>query len=174
MQPPQGVIERPPSGKVDQTELEHRLAWARTYPRKYGLITNSTRGAWALTPEGVDAEEVDPRVVVRFVHEQSRRERQGRTESAGADEGQTEPETGGEETASWRETLMATLLEMPPDALERLCQRLLRGSGFIQVEVAGRSGDGGLEGHGIVRLARLVSRSSFIENATEVLSHQAL
>lgn len=100
LQPPQGVIEQPPPGKVNQTELEYRLAWARTYLKKYGLITNSTRGVRAPTPEGVAAEEVDPRVVVRFVHEQSRRERQGRTKSAGADEGQTEPETGGEETAS--------------------------------------------------------------------------
>ena len=52
---------------------------------------------------------------------------------------------------------MTTLLEMPPDAFERLCQRLLRESGFIQVEVTGRSGDGGIDGHGIVRLAGLIS-----------------
>jgi restriction system protein len=102
-------------------------------------------------------EEVDPRVVVRFVHEQSRRERQGRTTSTEVDERQTESETGGEETATWRETLMTTLLEMSPDAFERLCQRLLRESGFIQVEVTGRSGDGGIDGHGIVRLAGLIS-----------------
>ena len=156
LQPPQEVIEQPHPGKVNQTELEYRLAWARTYLKKYGLITNSTRGVWALTPEGVDVEEVDPRAVVRFVNEQSRRERQGRTESTG-DSGQTGAETGDEETASWRETLMTTLLEMPPDAFERLCQRVLRESGFIQVEVTGRSGDGGIDGHGIVRLAGLIS-----------------
>ncbi len=66
-------------------------------------------------------------------------------------------ETNEEEIASWRETLMTTLLEMPPDAFERLCQRLLRESGFIQVEVTGRSGDGGIDGHGVVRLAGLLS-----------------
>ncbi len=52
---------------------------------------------------------------------------------------------------------MATLLEMQPDAFERLCQRVLRESGFIQVEVTGRSGDGGIDGHGLVRLAGLIS-----------------
>jgi restriction system protein len=157
LKPPQEVIEQPHPGKVNQTELEYRLAWARTYLKKYGVITNSARGVWALTSEGVDVEEVDPRVVVRFVHEQSRRERQGRTTSTEVDERQTESETGGEETATWRETLMTTLLEMSPDAFERLCQRLLRESGFIQVEVTGRSGDGGIDGHGIVRLAGLIS-----------------
>jgi restriction system protein len=157
LQPPQEVIEQPHPGKVNQTELEYRLAWVRTYLKKYGLITNSTRGVWALTPEGVDVEEVDLRAVVRFVHKQSRRERQGRTESTEVDERQTEAETGGEETASWRETLVTTLLEMPPDAFKRLCQRLLRESGFIQVEVTGHTGDGGIDGHGIVRLAGLIS-----------------
>ncbi len=156
LKPPQEVIEQPHPGKVNQTELEYRLACTRTYLKKYGVITNSARGVWALTPEGVDVEEVDPRVVVRFVHEQSRRERQGRTTSTEVDERQTESETGGEETATWRETLMTTLLEMSPDAFERLCQRLLRESGFIQVEVTGRSGDGGIDGHGIVRLAGLI------------------
>lgn len=100
---------------------------------------------------------VDPRDVVRFVHEQSRRERQGRTEATEVDERTTESDVSDEETATWRETLMATLLEMQPDAFERLCQRVLRESGFIQVEVTGRSSDGGIDGHGIVRLAGLIS-----------------
>ena len=102
-------------------------------------------------------EEVDPRLVVRSVQEQTRRKREGRTEFSDVDEEQTEPETDEEEIASWRETLIATLLEMPPDAFERLCQRLLRESGFIQVEVTERSGDGGIDGHGVVRLAGLLS-----------------
>ena len=61
------------------------------------------------------------------------------------------------ETASWRENLLNTLLEMPPDAFERLCQRILRESGFIEVEVTGKSGDGGIDGRGIFRLAGLIS-----------------
>lgn len=46
---------------------------------------------------------------------------------------------------------------MPPDAFERLCQRLLRESGFVEVEVTGKSGDGGIDGRGIIRLAGLIS-----------------
>ena len=157
LRPSQEIVELPHPGNNNQTELEYRLAWARTYLKKYGLITNSARGVWSLTPNGHDVDTVDPRVVVRFVHEQSRRERQGRTKAIEVDERQTEPEASEEETASWRETLMATLLEMQPDAFERLCQRVLRESGFIQVEVTGRSGDGGIDGHGLVRLAGLIS-----------------
>ena len=49
------------------------------------------------------------------------------------------------------------LLEMSPSAFERLCQRLLRESGFVEVEVTGRSGDGGIDGHGTIRIAGLIS-----------------
>lgn len=75
---PQEVIERPHTGKRNRTELEYRLAWARTYLKKYGLITNSTRGVWALTPRGHEIETVDPQAVNRFVREQSLRERKGK------------------------------------------------------------------------------------------------
>ena len=66
-------------------------------------------------------------------------------------------EDSSDEIASWRETLAAALLSMSPDAFERLCQRLLRESGFIEVTVTGKSGDGGIDGHGIIRLAGLIS-----------------
>ena len=34
--------------KSNQTEIAYRLAWARTYLKKYGLLGNSTRGIWSL------------------------------------------------------------------------------------------------------------------------------
>lgn len=133
------------------------MAWARTYLKKYGMITNSSRGVWALTARGVDEQTVDPQAVVRFVSEQSLREKQGRVEPVEVVNAEAEAEAVEDETASWRETLIDALLKMAPDAFERLCQRLLRESGFIQVEVTGRSGDGGIDGHGVVRLAGLLS-----------------
>jgi restriction system protein len=58
---------------------------------------------------------------------------------------------------SWREELLNTLFQMEPSAFERLVQRILRESGFIQVEVTGKSGDGGIDGKGIMRLGGLLS-----------------
>jgi restriction system protein len=46
---------------------------------------------------------------------------------------------------------------MEASAFERLIQRFLRESGFIQVEITGRSGDGGIDGRGIMRLGGLLS-----------------
>jgi Restriction endonuclease len=53
---------------------------------------------------------------------------------------------------AWQDLLLDCLLKMAPSAFERLCQKILRESGFIKVDVTGRSGDGGIDGIGVLRL----------------------
>ena len=158
LRPPTDVVERP-HGRGRRTELEYRLAWTRTYLKKFGLITNSQRGVWSLTPDGVKFEVVDPREVVSFVQQQQHPRPSNRTQTAGNDiDDITEVvDEADDETASWREDLLEILLGMPSDVFERLCQRLLRESGFIEVVVTGRSGDGGIDGRGVIRVAGLIS-----------------
>ena len=138
-----------------QTEFEYRLAWTRTYLKKYGLLENSSRGVWALTHKGRTVETVDERDVVYFVKEQDRIAREQQLE-------ETEPDDE-EKVSTWQEVLHETLLELDPSAFERLAQRVLRESGFVQVEVTGRSGDGGIDGKGIMRLGGLLSFHVFFQ-----------
>lgn len=140
------VLHNPAKG--GHTEIEYRLAWTRTYLKKYGVLENSSRGVWALTPEGRQLDQVNPKAVRRFVQERMKKARTI-TEEDTFEESVTE--------TTWREELLDTLLEMTPSAFERLVQRLLRESGFTQVEVTGRSGDGGIDGKGIMRLGGLLS-----------------
>jgi restriction system protein len=104
---------------------------------------------WALTPKGRTQARVNPRTVRRFVQQQGAGKK---TEAVSQAEGSEEAEA----TMTWRDELMAVLLEMDPAAFERLVQRMLREAGFIQVEVTGRSGDGGIDGKGILRLGGLL------------------
>jgi restriction system protein len=53
---------------------------------------------------------------------------------------------------NWQEQTLTALAGMKPDAFERLSQRILRESGFTRVEVTGRSGDGGIDGIGVLRV----------------------
>ena len=55
----------------------------------------------------------------------------------------------------WQDRLLECLLKMKPAAFERLRQRILKDSGFIKVDVTGRSGDGGIDGIGVLRIALL-------------------
>ena len=140
------ILHNPEKG--GQTEVEYRLAWTRTYLKKYGVLENSSRGVWALTPKGRQLDRVNPKTVRRFMQEQGRKDRVVSVEDD-LDEAGTD--------ASWRDELLDTLLKIEPSAFERLIQRLLRESGFIQVEVTGQSGDGGIDGKGIMRLGGLFS-----------------
>ena len=139
------------------TELEYRLAWARSYLKAYGLLDNTERGVWVLTAKGKDVDSVDPREVTRAFRSLKREKGSkivGKGPETNGEVGVAEAEVVLEET--WRGELMARLLELAPDAFERLCQRLLRESGFVEVKVTGRSGDGGIDGVGIVRLGGLL------------------
>lgn len=140
-----------PHGEGSETEVEYRAAWARTYLKKVGLVDNSERGVWTLTPEGRATEEVDPQEVVRRVRRMQRQRRREREEEDALED------EGEEAEESWQRKLLAILGEMDPIAFERLCQRLLRESGFTEVEVTSRSGDGGIDGHGLIRIGGLIS-----------------
>ena len=155
------IIQVPYSGKANRTALEDELGWARTYLRHYGLIDSSERGVWSLTAKGHETQHVDSQAVCDSYQQylrQKRARKQTKTEEAPpAEEIENSAEDPADETASWREDLLDTLQNILPDAFERLCQRLLRESGFIEVEVTGKSSDGGIDGHGIIRLAGLIS-----------------
>lgn len=62
-----------------------------------------------------------------------------------------------EEESSHKAELLDVLKSLSPDGFERLCQRLLRASGFTRVVVKGRSGDGGIDGEGILEINPLIS-----------------
>ena len=137
------LLHNPSKGGL--TEFEYRLMWTRTYLKKYGLIENSTRGVWTLTPAGANTKSVDERQVVRSVKAQTRQSKEPSAEEE------------IDRTVEWQQQVLDAIQKMPPDTFERLAQRLLRESGFIQVEVTGRTGDGGIDGHGILRLGGLIS-----------------
>ncbi len=135
--------------KGNLTTLNYRLGWARNYLKNYGLLENSARGVWALTPQGHQTETVDSTEVRQFVQklfQQARAER---------DEAKLEEED--KDSLSWEDELIQVVQSISPDAFERLCQRILRESGFIQVEVTGKAGDGGIDGRGVVKLGNLLS-----------------
>jgi restriction system protein len=132
-----------------QTRLNYNLAWAKTYLRMTNALENSSRGVWALTKYGETLTEQDVRKIpaqVRAMHPAKKKPgRRGlKGEAERADLGRT-PE-------QWKDQLLDVLCNMKPDAFERLSQRVLRESGFTKVEITGRSGDGGIDGVGVLRI----------------------
>jgi len=138
------------------SKLSYRLAWARNYLKRYGLLENSSRGVWALTENGLRTSKVDQETVKRKVVSEDRQQRlKDKTKTSDVpDEVGTDEEL---QKYSWQEQLIEELQKISPDAFERLCQRLLRELGFQNVEVTGRSNDGGIDGKGMLRLGGVLS-----------------
>jgi restriction system protein len=139
-------------GSTSQSKIKYRLGWSRTYLKKYGLIENSGRGVWSLVSTSVDFKKLDRKEIVRAVRES---DKSTVIQSDTSDEA-VEPIEILEELA-WHQQLHKLLLSLDPSAFERLAQRLLRESGFVQVQVTGKSGDGGIDGVGIARINGFLS-----------------
>ena len=137
-------------GDGPQSEFAYRCGWSRTRLRRIGAVDNSARGVWAITEPGRRIGSANE--ALELVRRQEKDYRSGSRDAAarlaGADEHVAE--TTGED--SWQAALLEVLRGIEPSAFERLCQRLLREHGFTRVEVTGRSGDGGIDGTGVLRV----------------------
>jgi len=141
-----------PSGV--QSRFENQVHWARFYLVKADYIDSSQRGVWSLTEKGRTTGKVSDdeiQLILKTVNGQTKREKLNET-STTIDTDPTLLELG-----SYREELANLLQSLPPAGFERFCQRLLRESGFQEVAITGHSGDGGIDGIGILQVNPLVS-----------------
>ncbi|MGV3617308.1 MAG: restriction endonuclease [Fimbriimonas sp.] len=142
--------------KGGENAVANEIHWARDYLRRLGLIDGSVRGVWTLT---------EPGAKTYLTLGQARELRSGLysqlalalgTSPTPSASGISEEDEPAEESAQ-APTLLETIKALSPPGFERLCQRLLREAGFIEVKVTGQSGDGGIDGHGILQMNELVS-----------------
>lgn len=140
------------------TEIEYRLAWARTYLKGMNALNNSSRGVWSVTEAGRQMDDQALQEAHSFYRTRLRDAR--RTRRRGRS--QAEPDDEARSESSWKEQLLERLLDLTPNDFERLTQRLLREAGFVNATVTGRSGDGGIDGLGVYRLS-LVSFPVFFQ-----------
>ena len=138
------------------TKLTYRLAWARNYLKRYGLVENSSRGVWTLTDAGQKTTEVNQEKVKRAVVKKDKEERLSKQSDSNS-KPELHDTTEEIEGFSWQDRLIETMKKIQPDQFERLCQRLLRELGFVNVEVTGRTNDGGIDGKGMIRLGGVLS-----------------
>ena len=146
-----------------QPRFDNTVAWARFYLAKTGYIDTSKRGVWTLTDKGRAQKPLSHSDVLAIF-----KEVQGKVTDA-----RGEPRESSEELATtiakppstqeeagfvdYQDELLAILQKLTPEGFERLCQQLLRESDFQEVTVTGRSGDGGIDGMGILQVNPLVS-----------------
>jgi len=145
------------------SRFDNQVAWARFYLTRAGLLDSSRRGIWSLTEKGRSTTVSDSSALELFkeIHKvfseewRTRRKEDGTAQEV--DESAPESAAVSQLAAPHRELLLSLLKALPAAGFERLCQRLLRESGFQHVTVTGRSGDGGLDGNGVLEVNPFVS-----------------
>jgi restriction system protein len=148
--------EQEATNKNGQSRVRNQVNWARQYLVWAGHLDSSKRGIWSLTEKGMSLDLALFDVMGTF--KQAQKVFKGEQKPKGqlepfedeAVEHEIEPQDHGAK-------LLNLIRSLPPGGFERLSQRLLRESGFQQVVVTGRSGDGGIDGMGILSVNPFVS-----------------
>ena len=138
----------------------NRVAWARFYLAKSGIIDASQRGVWTLTEKGRSLPPLgheEAMAIFRKVRSQEPSDASVADETADGEIDAPTEEAALSSGANHRAEVVEALMQLSPAGFEAFAQRLLRESGFLGVSVTGRSGDGGIDGHGILEVNPLVS-----------------
>lgn len=149
------ICSIPHQGSSSISEINYRLAWARTLLKNYGAIENSARSVWSITTAFSNTDSVDGKYIEHNC------KKSNRVNQVNAETEESQMEEAGvevpEEIRPWRTKLYNVLMEMNPYAFERLTQRLLRECGFDDVRVTKKSGDGGIDGTGKLKINGIFS-----------------
>jgi restriction system protein len=141
--------------KNGSSKWDNQVAWARQYLVYAGLIDNSKKGVWILTPLGQKTilnEKQGHEIFLKQVslYQKNRKEKIN-------EETIKKIENKSENVLEKEETLLEVLKSISPIGFEHLCQRLLREIGFENVEITQRTHDEGIDGFGTLKLNPLIS-----------------
>jgi restriction system protein len=134
--------------KIGESRFGNDVDWARFYLARSGYLDASKRGVWSLTERG-RTEQIDPAKAAEII----------RTVNVATAQlpNIAEHRIDDADVPTFVDQALHLLRSLPPAGFESLCQRVLRESGFEEVNVTGRSGDGGIDGQGILKLNSFVS-----------------
>ncbi|TAH44050.1 MAG: restriction endonuclease [Gammaproteobacteria bacterium] len=156
-------LKKLPNHVLDETlpsgssRFRNQVAWARFYLVREGYLDSSKYGVWSLTEAGNNTHltyEQAHAIFTKWVKVFQDKRRKKKAEEMEAED---VAEATGAVSTDYREALHEVLMSLPPAGFERLSQRLLREAGFTQVTVTGQSGDGGIDGYGVLQINPLVS-----------------
>jgi len=148
--------------KSGMSRVINQIHWSRLLLAQTGYLDSSKRGVWTLTEKGMNANLTDKDLfdLYDFRKEWSKKYRKTKSKAVQEELSHTDETEIDDEVIQdidYKVALLEQLKSLSPNGFERICQRLLRESGFEQVKVTGRSGDGGIDGIGLLQVNPFVS-----------------
>jgi restriction system protein len=96
------------------SKLTYRLAWAKNYLKRFGLLENSSRGVWTLTEEGLKTKSVDKEVVKRKVISDDKKERANKLKNGIANLVDEQDDIEELQKLTWQEEVIEELQKNTP------------------------------------------------------------
>ena len=141
------------------SRIYNQIQWARLYLVRSGYMDGSSpRGVWSLTEQGSKANKFTPEQIIGIF-----KKVQGEIKDSPVEKDDIKGTDGAsvfsqeQVVLKYREDIRNVLMSLPASGFEKLCQRLLRESGFERVSITGKSGDGGIDGNGVILVNPFVS-----------------
>jgi len=147
------LAETLPSGGNKWT---NRIQWVRLRLVTRGEMSNAERGIWAITEQGrarLSARETAEAKGLKVFEGDTRSYWLGLAEDL--------EERAEEYLDAFKQKVVQKLLDLSPEQFERFAGALLAPYGFVEVKVTGRSGDGGIDGHGKLRVGLATMNVAF-------------
>ena len=133
--------------------FDNQVHFCRQYLVWAGYLDSSRRGVWNLTEKGLATTDIShPEALQIFKQQHALHTKPTAPAEKTEEEEETIPRA-----EDYKEQLLNLIRAIPPEGFERLCQRLLRESGFEKVTVTGGPRDQGIDGIGILQVNPFVS-----------------
>ena len=145
-----------PSGNP---RFPNQVAWARFYLVREGLLDASRRGIWSLTERGREtslSHDEARAIFLKWVKIFADRRKKKEEEDADSEEVEA-PDEEENLSGGYSDELLQLLKELPPAGFEKSELFCLGCCCFTKVVVTGTSGDGGIDGYGVLQVNPLVS-----------------
>ena len=150
---PDDIQTEPQKGDKYRTKLEYRLAWARTYIKKFlNAAEDKKRGLWSLTADGLKLDISDPKKIIELALENKQKDAKVWQKNSKKENVNDKDETIEDDSEDWKNELLEIINNCSPKSFENLSQRILRESGCIDVKVVGGANDKGIDGSAVLRL----------------------
>lgn len=147
----------------DDSVLDERIQWARSYCKLSGALDSPRRGLFLLSELGQELVEMDPdaarerlRELDREVRAARRRKPRAQAVSSGDDDQADPGDADDSEDSSWRSDLLSRLHRLPPEGFEEFVIYVLKTYG-MELERVGGSGDEGIDGIGSAPISEVLS-----------------
>lgn len=143
--------------KSGTNRFHNQVAWARQYLTWEGLLDSSIRGTWKITEKGKNTHldyEQSHKLFLKWVEINQKARKNKSASEVITEQEEEEPDSVDVKAEN---NLLDILQGISASGFENVCKELLREHGFENVEVTGKSHDGGIDGYGILEINPFVS-----------------